>query len=187
MTTSSKGCDSSFHQVHLQRRRSWAESSWWILSEQLKDSDYYHTCIHCFTVWAVIKCLLQSVLDAVLQHTVSPSSLLCLLWRAAVFRTSWGPRSAPWGTRGSAGGSDKHPSFINTELTGETSPAPPCGQHHTLHPPPAQGQSPDGESQMSFSLVIMFNVCRRDDWTCGAVLISTSFKLTVDPFITTGF
>lgn len=123
-----------------------------ISSEQLKDSDFiicHHKFIHCLIVGAVIKCLLQSILDVVLQDTVSPSSLLRPLWRAAVFRTSWGPWSAPWGTRGSARGSDKHPAFINTELTGGTSPAPPCGQHHTLHPPPARGQSPDGESQMS--------------------------------------
>lgn len=117
----------------------------------------------------------QSVLSA-----LSPVESSCL-------QDFMGPPISSLRDSGSAGGSDKHPSFFNTELTGETSPAPPCGQHHTLHPPPARGQSPDGESQMSFSLVIMFNVCRRDDWTCGAVLISTSFKLTVDPFITTGF
>lgn len=71
-------------------------------------------------------------------------------------RLQSGPRSAPWGARGSAGGSAKYPAFHpllvvgggggTQELTGGTSPAPPCGQHHTLHPPLDLAQSPEGKS-----------------------------------------
>lgn len=66
-------------------------------------------------------------------------------------RLQRGPRSAPWGAlrseAGKEGGLIQTSSLFIHLLTGGTSPAPPCGLHHMLHPPLDLEQSPDGKSQ----------------------------------------